>query len=368
MSYDNPNLAIVKAVTDQHMSVSQAARHFKRSRQWIYTLIKRYHAGGPDAVLPQSTAPRSTPNKTTDATIKNIIAIRPELTAKGADNGPETIASVLTQRGIHAPAESTIRRILTQQGMVTPQPTKRPKTSLRRFEATLPNECWQADVTYIRLRNGKAIDVLDFLDDHSRYLLYLVAHPRVYGPTVTTAMHTITDTYGLPQSTLTDNGLIFTARLAGAKGGKTAFENFLEHHSIKQKDGRVAHPQTQRKIERFHQTWKKWIRAQTPAEAIPELQQQLDTFRHWYNTERRHRRNHRRTQHRHRPSLPTQPGQEHPPHSNTNAAELEQCSNPATQNNHVATYDVNYVPTDHMEPLARIELATFSLRVKRSAD
>lgn len=286
MSYDNPNLAIVKAVTEQHMSVSQAARHFKRSRQWIYTLIKRYHAGGPDAVLPQSTAPRSTPNKTTDATIKNITAIRRELTAKGADNGPETIAWVLTQRGIHAPAESTIRRILTQRGMVTPQPTKRPKASLRRFEATLPNECWQADVTYIRLRNGKAIDVLDFLDDHSRYLLYLVAHPRVYGPTVATAMHTITDTYGLPQSTLTDNGLIFTARLAGAKGGKTAFEKFLEHHSFKQKNGRVAHPQTQGKIERFHQTLKKWIRAQTPAETIPELQQQLDTFRHWYNTER----------------------------------------------------------------------------------
>lgn len=304
MSYDNPNLAIVKAVTEQHMSVSQAARHFKRSRQWIYTLIKRYHAGGPDAVLPQSTAPRSTPNKTTDATIKNITAIRRELTAKGADNGPETIAWVLTQRGIHAPAESTIRRILTQRGMVTPQPTKRPKASLRRFEATLPNECWQADVTYIRLRNGKAIDVLDFLDDHSRYLLYLVAHPRVYGPTVATAMHTITDTYGLPQSTLTDNGLIFTARLAGAKGGKTAFEKFLEHHSIKQKNGRVAHPQTQGKIERFHQTLKKWIRAQTPAETIPELQQQLDTFRHWYNTERPHRALGRRTPHQAYEALP----------------------------------------------------------------
>lgn len=69
-------------------------------------------------------------------------------------------------------------------------------------------------------------------------------------------MEEITAQYGLPQSTLTDNGMIFTARLAGAKGGKNGFEKFLEKHSIKQKNGRPSHPQTQRKIERFHQTLK----------------------------------------------------------------------------------------------------------------
>src|SRR5699024_9936997 len=162
----------------------------------------------------------------------------------------------LTQRGLRTPAESTIRRILTSHNLITPQPQKRPKSSLRRFEATLPNECWQAEVTYLKLLDGRFIEVLDFLDDHSRYLLYLVAHYHVFGPTVVTAMEEITSEHGLPQSTLTDNGLIFTARLAGAKGGKTGFEKFLETHSIKQKNGRPAHPQTQGKIERFHQTLK----------------------------------------------------------------------------------------------------------------
>ena len=304
MSYDNPNLAIVKAVTEQHLTVSQAAKKFKRSRQWVYTLLKRYESGGEDAVQPQSTAPKTSPTKVPEATVKHIVAIRRELTAKGADNGPETIRWALAQRDLYAPSESTIRRILTQQGLITPQPAKRPKSSLRRFQATLPNECWQADVTYVRLIDGRTIEVLDFLDDHSRYVLYLVAYYRVSGPTVVKAMGQITATYGMPQSTLTDNGLIFTARLAGARGGKNGFEKFLEDNSIKQKNGRPSHPQTQGKIERFHQTLKKWLKARPPAQTLPEQQRLLDEFRHWYNHERPHRALGRDTPHHAYTALP----------------------------------------------------------------
>ncbi|KAB1500952.1 IS481 family transposase [Corynebacterium sp. 320] len=304
MSYNNPNLAIVTAIRKQHMTVSQAAKKFKRSRQWIYTLLDRYDHGGPDAVQPRSKAPKTSPTKIPDTLADEIVAIRKELTSKGADNGPESIAWVLQQRGLRSPAESTIRRILTTRNLITPQPHKRPKASLRRFAATLPNECWQADVTYVRLRDGRTIEVLDFLDDHSRYLLYLTAFYRVHGPTVVTAIEEVTATYGLPQSTLTDNGLIFTARLAGARGGKTGFEKFLETHSIKQKNGRPAHPQTQGKIERFHQTLKKWLKARPPAETLPQLQALLDEFRTWYNNDRPHRALGRNTPHQAYNALP----------------------------------------------------------------
>ncbi|EEI27564.1 IS481 family transposase [Corynebacterium glucuronolyticum] len=304
MSYDNANLAIVKAITEQHLTVSEASVRFKRSRQWIYTLLRRYEEGGPEAVKPRSTAPKTHPTKVSEEVIKQIIKIRRELASKGADNGPETIAWVLEQRGFHAPAESTIRRILTKNGMVTPQPKKRPKAYLRRFEATLPNECWQADVTSTRLLNGQVVEILDFLDDHSRFLLYLGAYKRVAGPTVVTAAETITKKYGFPQSTLTDNGLVFTARLAGAKGGKNGFEKFLEKHSILQKNGRAGHPQTQGKIERFHQTLKKWLRARPPAKTVKDMQKLLDEFRHWYNHERPHRALGRQTPHQAYTTLP----------------------------------------------------------------
>ena len=227
------NIAIVTAIRRQGMTVAEAARTFKRSRQWIYTLLARYDAGGIDAVTPQPRTPRSQPHTTPESTIKQIIAIRRELSSKGADNGPDTISWVLEQRGIHPPAESTIRRILTTHGMITPQPKKRPKATLRRFEAALPNETWQADVTFVRLANNKTISILDFLDDHSRYLLYLEAHYHVYGPTVVRAMEAITAEYGLPQSTLTDNGTVFTTRLTGPTAGRNGFEQFLADHSIK---------------------------------------------------------------------------------------------------------------------------------------
>lgn len=111
-------------------------------------------------------------------------------------------------------------------------------------------------------------------------------------------------TYGMPQSTLTDNGTVFTTRLTNTKGGINGFEKFLADNNILQKNGRSSHPQTQGKIERFHQTLKKWYRARELAKTIPELQKQLNEFRHWYNQERPHRAVGRRTPHQAYNALP----------------------------------------------------------------
>lgn len=74
-----------------------------------------------------------------------------------------------------------------------------------------------------------------------------------------------------------------------------AFEKTLNEHRIQQKNGRPGHPQTQGKIERFHQTLKKWIAAKPPATTISELQRLLDEFADYYNTQRPHRALGRRT-------------------------------------------------------------------------
>ncbi|MCQ4628390.1 transposase family protein, partial [Corynebacterium sp. CCUG 65737] len=147
------------------------------------------------------------------------------------------------------------------------------------------------------LIDGRRVEVLDFIDDHSRYLLSITARPAFTGPAVAAELQRLIDTYGPPASTLTDNGLVFTARLAGRKGGRNAFEKTLNDNRIQQKNGRPGHPQTQGKIERFHQTLKRWINAQPPAETIPQLQRQLNEFTAYYNTERPHRSLGRRTPH-----------------------------------------------------------------------
>lgn len=289
MSSRDKNLVIVRSVLDQGLTAAQAAARFGVTRQWVHALIRRYEAQGPDGLTPRSRAPKSRPATTSGAVRERVIQLRRRLHASGADAGPETIAWHLQQEGRRAPSTSTIRRILHAQGLVIPEPKKRPKSSYIRFEADLPNGCWQADITHCFLADGTRVEVLDFLDDHSRYLLHIRAASAYSGPMVVAALQCLIDTHGVPASTLTDNGLVFTARLAGRKGGRNGFEKLLQAHHIQQKNGHPGHPQTQGKIERFHQTLKRWLRARPRPATIAELQELLDEFAHWYNHQRPHR-------------------------------------------------------------------------------
>jgi len=93
------------------------------------------------------------------------------------------------------------------------------------------------------------------------------------------------EAHGYPAATLTDNGAIYTSRFTG---GHNAFEHVLVYLGIRQQNGAPGHPQTQRKIERFHQTLKRWLGQQPPARTLAELQTQLDIFRRAYDEERPH--------------------------------------------------------------------------------
>jgi transposase InsO family protein len=214
---------------------------------------------------------------------ERICTLRCELHAAGLDHGPVSIAARLQQEGLQAPAFSTIRRILTAAGLITPEPKKRPKSSYRRFQADQPNECWQSDFTHWQLADGTGVEIINWLDDHSRYLLTSRAYRRITGQTVISTFLNIVERYGLPQSTLTDNGSVYTSRFTGGRNG---FEYLLASLGITQKNGHPGHPQTQGKIERFHQTLKRWLAAQPAAATVAELQTQLDTFTHIYNQTR----------------------------------------------------------------------------------
>ena len=196
-----------------------------------------------------------------------IIALRLQLTAQGLDASPITIAWHLDREGHRAPSTSTIRRILHTAGLVTPQPCKRPRSSYRRFEAAQPNECWQSDFTHWRLADGTDIEILNSLDDHSRYLLACTAHHPVTRDIVAKNFLATADQHGLPAATLTDNGRVYTARLGG---GRTPSSTCWPSSCIHQKNGHPSHPQTQGKVERFHQTLKRWLAQQPPAPTLPD--------------------------------------------------------------------------------------------------
>ena len=95
--------------------------------------------------------------------------------------------------------------------------------------------------------------------------------------------------HGVPASTLTDNGMVFTTRFSGGKGGRNAFEAELVRLGVTQKNSRPNHPTTCGKVERFHQTLKRWLDAHARPATIAQLQTLLDNFVAHYNHERPHR-------------------------------------------------------------------------------
>jgi transposase InsO family protein len=284
-------VAVLQVVSDQ-LSVTQAAVEYGFSRRHLHRLLARYREGGLEALEPRSRRPKTTPIATPRDVRERVIELRVQLTVDGLDAGPHTIAWHLEQEGRKPPAPATISRILTRAGLVSPQPRKRPRSSYLRFEMAQPNEMWQSDFIYWRLQDGTDVEILNWLDDHSRYLLSATPHQPVTGDDVVAVFLDVVEQHGPPASTLTDNGSVYTSRFTG---GRNAFEYVVALLGVRQKNGSPGHPQTQGKTERFHQTQQRWLAARPRASSIAELQLQLDAFREHYNEHRPHRALHRRT-------------------------------------------------------------------------
>jgi transposase InsO family protein len=282
----------VLQIVSQQLTVTAAAAEYGISRRHLHRLLARYQAGGLDALEPRSRRPNTTPIATPETVCQRVIELRGQLTADGLDAGPVTIGWHLEREGLRAPSTSTIRRILHAAGLITPEPRKRPRSSYTRFEMAQPNEMWQSDFIHWRLADGTDVEVLNWLDDHSRYLLSCTAHEPVTGDDVVAVFLGLIEQYGPPASTLTDNGSVYTSRFTG---GRNAFEYVVAILGVRQKNGAPGHPQTQGKTERFHQTLQRWLRARPPAPSTAQLQRQLDQFREHYNEQRPHRALHRRT-------------------------------------------------------------------------
>ncbi len=295
---------LITAMVVENRPAGEVAATFGVSTSWLYELLARYRREGEAVFEPRSRRPETNPNATPAEVVDLLVRLRKELTGQGLDAGPETICWHLAHHHHITVARATVARHLTARGLIIAEPKKRPKSSYIRFEAAMPNETWQADFTHYRLtrpdgRPGLDTEVLTWLDDCTRYALRITAHHRVTATIVLTEFRTAVATHGIPASTLTDNGMVFTTRLAGGKGGRNQLETELRALGADQKNGRPWHPQTQGKVERFQQTMKKWLRAQpTQPATIADLQALLDTFADQYN----HRRPHRSLPHRATPA------------------------------------------------------------------
>jgi len=283
---------VVTAVRIEGRSKAEVSRDYGVSPRWVYELCRRFDAEGEPGLEPRSRRPWRSPQRIPEATEDEIVEVRKHLSDQGLDAGAHTIAYHLTKRHGTAPSVATIWRVLSRRGFVTPQPQKRPRSSLVRFEAEMPNERWQADVTHWRLGDGSGVEILNVIDDHSRFLVASDARAITKAADVVASFHRAAAAHGLPASILTDNGAVFTA---APRGGRCAIELETAALGIRYHHSSPYHPQTCGKVERFHQTEKKWLAKRDAAGSLAELQTELDRFGAYYNEVRPHRAIGRRT-------------------------------------------------------------------------
>jgi transposase InsO family protein len=279
-------LAIAEADTAS-LNVSGFCRDHGISRDTFYEVRRRYEEEGLAGLQPRSRAPHHVANRTAVEVEDLIIEIRKELDGVGLDAGPASIQYWLGRRLVpdEVCSESTIWRVLSRRGFIVADPSKAPGRRWRSFAAARANECWQMDATHWFLADGTEVEIISALDDCSRVALRCLAVMRCTQAGVWETVTEAAERYGWPEWMLTDNAKYFGTALA---------EN-LAAVGVRIGHSRPYHPQTCGKVERFQQTLKKWLAAHDPAANLAELQDQLDEFVDYYNTQRPHRSLGRRT-------------------------------------------------------------------------
>src|SRR5437773_3948370 len=172
---------------------------------------KRFKEGGYSALEPRSRRPHSCSHQISSDVQAKVLRLRQELAAAGHDASPETIAHHLIGQVNKVPSAATVWRILKRNGLITPQPHKRPKSSFIPFEAKLPNETWQLDSTPWQLADASPVETLNFLDDKSRLAVACKTFVTVKAADPVHVFHSASNEFGFPASLLGDNAAVFTA-------------------------------------------------------------------------------------------------------------------------------------------------------------
>lgn len=257
---------------------SSLCREFGITRRTGYKWLERYQKGMP--FTDQSKAPNSIANKTPIEIEKLITDLRSDNPGWGA----KTIKKVLENQGHeNIPCVKTVNNILNRYGCISEEESLKHQ-AYKRFEREMCNELWQTDFKgeFLTL-DGKYCYPLDILDDHSRFLIKIKPYLRTENVVKSTFEAAFRE-YGMPKSILSDNG----AQFAGFRHGYTQFEKWLMNLDVLPIHGRIKHPQTQGKIERFHRTLNNELLKHSKFADIADADEKLQCWRDKYNNIRPH--------------------------------------------------------------------------------
>lgn len=256
---------------------SALCREFAITRKTGYKWLQRYQKD--QSLSDQSRAPKNVSNKTSDKMEHEILQLRCENPGWGC----RKIAKVLHTKGFSdVPCDKTVNNILNRYGCISQEESLK-RVPFIRFQKEHCNDMWQTDFKGdFPLADATRCFPLTILDDCSRLSIKIAPKLNTLG--VTDSFRDAFLEFGLPYSVLSDNGWTFR----GLHGGYTSFEKWLMNHDVLPIHGRIKHPQTQGKIERFHRTMKSELLMYNQFSDLASANESLQKWRIKYNEERPH--------------------------------------------------------------------------------
>lgn len=239
----------------------------------------------------RSRRPRTSPAQTGPELDGLICKLRGELVP---DNGADFIRVRLQRLHAHTdpvwrvPSRSTINRVLGRNHLLETNAKKRPRSSWRRFSFAQPRDCYQIDATEVTLADGSKAVVFEVLDDCTRSLIASHAAAAETAAAAVASIKKAFKVYGAPGLVLSDNGAAFTHRLINPRAAPSQFARAVAAAGARLIHSSPYHPQTCGKVERHHQTFKKWLNLRQTPKTLRALQRLLDTYHAYYNNERSH--------------------------------------------------------------------------------
>jgi transposase InsO family protein len=272
---------VIRAASKKE-KMTDLCREFEISRPTGYLWLKRYREGGHSltAVIEKSRRPRRSPRRTGAAIEERVVKWRQQ-----EGWGAKAIRQVLERdEGIRL-ARMTVHRILERHGQIATE--DRHHKATQRFERAAPNELWQMDFKGQFPMGSRQCFPLSVLDDHSRYLIGLEALAGTETDGVQTALIGLFTRYGVPDAMLMDHGVPWWNAINGH--GLTRLSVSLIKQGIRLYFSGVRHPQTQGKVEKFHDTLRRAVkhRNRWPTD-MQQWQQEFHQIRDTYNRRRPH--------------------------------------------------------------------------------
>jgi transposase InsO family protein len=261
-------------------SVSELCARLGISRKSYYKYLARFTSEGLEGLRPRSRRPLRSPTTTPPEMVELIVKARSDLAKEGWDNGALSILYRLLRNGGSPPTSRTIHRVLVRQGLVEPQPKKRPRSSYRSFEFPAPDDCWQIDAFDYQLAGGEPVVVFEVKDDCSRTQIANLGWTAEDTMGAWECLARGIDDFGKPHLLLSDNSLAFSGKLHNQI---VLVEKNLIALGIKPITSRPHHPQTCGKNERGHQTLQQWLAARPTAARLIDLQALLDRYQREFN-------------------------------------------------------------------------------------